>query len=133
MIGAVRSLFARTEQFWRYYGVGVINTAFGYGSYALLVTAGLNLYAAQLIAHLMGMCFNYFMFRRHVFRGTEARIVSYILAYAGNYALSLALLALFAHFAASAYLAGLAATICASLLNYFVLKFLVFRRSAPTA
>jgi putative flippase GtrA len=47
------------KQLWRYYQAGIVNTAFGYGMYALLLSVGLWMYAAQLVAHVLGACFNY--------------------------------------------------------------------------
>ena len=68
----MRTGLRRLDQFWAYVRVGVVNAAFGYGVYALLLFVGINLFAAQIIAHGLGMAFNYFMFRRHVFRDSRA-------------------------------------------------------------
>ncbi len=104
----------------------MLNAAFGYGVYALLLFAGVNLFAAQIVAHLLGMTFNYFMFRRHVFRDSRAAVAPYIAAYAVNYALSLATLAGLNRVLASDYLAGFLAIVFVALVNFVVLKFLVF-------
>lgn len=104
----------------------MLNTGFGYGVYALLLLVGTNLFAAQLIAHGLGMTFNYFMFRRHVFRGSRAAVVPYIAAYAVNYALSLATLAGLTRVLTSDYLAGFLSIVFVALVNFIVLKFLVF-------
>ena len=45
----------RLIELWRYYQMGVLNTAFGLGAYALLVWLGLNMFVAQLVSHLLGM------------------------------------------------------------------------------
>jgi putative flippase GtrA len=112
---------------WRFYSVSVINTIFGYSTYALLITLGINLYVAQILSQLIGMTFNYFTYSRHVFREEEATLLRYTGAYAGNYLMNLALLALFHRVTRSAYLAGLLAVIVASLINLVILKRLVFR------
>src|SRR3546814_4138992 len=59
-------LSSSATRVWRYYTVGVINSLFGYGVYALLLSMGLNMYAAQIIGHIIGVAFNYFTYRRHV-------------------------------------------------------------------
>ena len=79
---------------------------------------------------MLGVTFNYFTYSRHAFRGRAASKRSFVLAYAGNYLLNVALLAVFLRIVRSATLAGLAATVAASLVNFLVLRSLVFRRKA---
>ena len=122
----MRSGLRRLDQFWAYVRVGVLNAAFGYGVYALFLFVGVNLFAAQIIAHGLGMTFNYFMFRRHVFRDSRAAVFPYIAAYAVNYALSLATLAGLNRVLTSDYLAGFLSIVLVALVNFIVLKFLVF-------
>lgn len=114
--------------FLRYYQAGIVNAAFGYGCYALLVWLGLNIYVAQLIAHLLGVAFNYVTYSRHVFRDAGPAKLRFALSYAINYFVSLGFLALFASLVASPYLAGLLAIIATSLVNFFALKHFVFVR-----
>ena len=109
----------------------MLNAAFGYGVYALLLMAGLNLFVAQILAHLMGMGFNYFMFRRHVFKDSRAAVGPYIGAYAVNYGLSLFTLAGLSRVLASDYLAGFLSVVFVALVNFAVLKFLVFLPRSP--
>jgi putative flippase GtrA len=120
---------SRFRQIWRYYQAGVINTLVGYGLFALFVRLGLNLYVAQIVSHLLGMAFNYFTYSRHVFRDAQATKLRFVLAYAFNYLVSLASLWLASRIVHSPYLAGILSIIFASLLNYFVLRHLVFTRS----
>lgn len=119
---------SRFGQLIRFYQAAAINTAFGFGVYALMIRLGVNLYVAQIVAQVLGVTFNYFTYSRHVFRDREASKQSFLLAYVGNYLINLVLLALFARVVSSAYLAGLAATIAASLVNYLALRSLVFRK-----
>jgi putative flippase GtrA len=117
-------------ELWRFYKVGVLNTAFGYGLYYLLLTVGLNLYVAQVVAHVAGMTFNFFMFKRHVFEGTRASVRNYIATYAVNYLVSAALLATFHRILASPKIDGLLAIVGASLINYVMLRTFAFKRPA---
>ena len=114
--------------FLRYYQAGIVNAAFGFGCYAFLVWGGVNIFAAQLFAHLLGMAFNYANYSRHVFRDAAPSKVRFVLSYAVNYVVGLACLALIARFIASPYLVGLLALIATSFINYFALKHLVFVR-----
>lgn len=113
---------------WRYYQAGIVNTLFGYGVYAALLKLGLWMYAAQLIAHVLGVAFNYSSYSRHVFQDSRASKLRFVLSYGFNYLLSLASLAAAAQLIRSPYLAGAVAVIFVSLVNYFVLKNLVFVR-----
>jgi putative flippase GtrA len=106
----------------------VVNTIFGFGLYALLVKFGVNLYLAQIISHLLGMCFNYFTYSRHVFREKGPAKLRFAGAYGVNYLMSLGALAVADIFIESPYVAGFIATVSASLINYFALKYAVFVR-----
>lgn len=114
------------KRLFRYYQAGLVNMGFGYGLFALFVWAGLNMYVAQIAAHVLGVTFNYFTYSRYTFADQRGSKTRFILSYAGNYVLNLVTLALIAMVVVSPYIAGLAATIFVSLVNYFVLKRLVF-------
>jgi putative flippase GtrA len=118
----------RLAELVRYGAVGVINTGFGFGLYSLFVFVGLNVFAAQLLAHAIGMAFNFVMFKRHVFTESQASLARYIASYAVNYLISLGLLFVFHHLIASPYLVGFTVLICAAAINYLMLKLFVFRR-----
>jgi putative flippase GtrA len=107
--------------------VGVINTAFGYGLYSLLVFLGLNLYIAQIVGHIIGTIFNYFMFRSHVFRDQGHPIGRYVVAYGFRYLMGVACLAVVHSFIKSPYLAGFVTLMITALANYYILKRFVFR------
>lgn len=121
-----RARLARFSQVWAYAQVGVVNAAFGYGVFALLILVGINLFAAQIISHLLGMAFNYVMFRRHVFKDSKSAVGRYILAYAVNYGIGLVILMGLNQVIASDYLAGFLTIALVAVINFLVLKFLVF-------
>jgi len=110
----------------RYYQAGAVNAAFGYGLYALLLRAGCNMYLAQLLAHVLGVVFNYFTYSRHVFRESGPAKLRFGLSYIVNYFISLGFLALASLFVTSPYLAGLISIILTSAVNYLILKRMVF-------
>lgn len=125
---AVPSRSSRLLEIFRYYQAGIVNTLFGLSAYALLVRLGLGIYAAQLISHLAGMAFNYFTYSRHVFRDAGPAKLRFVISYGVNYLLSLGTLALVIRVITSPYLAGLVTTVLVSVVNYFALKLLVFRK-----
>jgi putative flippase GtrA len=114
------------RQLLRYYQAGIANSVFGYGLYALLVAATLNPYAAQAIAHVAGMVFNWFTYSRHAFAEVQGSRLRFIVSYAVNYLFSLVALKLFTMAGLNPYAAGLISLIIVSLINYFVLARLVF-------
>lgn len=126
----LRLEWARLAQIWRYYQAGILNAAFGFGLFALFVRLGLNLYVAQIVAHVIGVAFNYVTYSRHVFRDAGPAKLRFATSYAVNYAISLATLAGAARLVHSDYLAGFISLVLTSLINYFVLKHLVFRDAA---
>lgn len=115
---------------WRYYQAGLLNTLFGYGAYAILIKLGLWMYAAQLIAHGLGVLFNYLTYSRHAFADRDASKSRFVVAYVFNYLFLLISLFAAAQLISSPYLAGLVSIVVVSLINYLVLKSLVFTRIA---
>jgi putative flippase GtrA len=114
------------RRLFRYYQAGMVNTAFGYGLYALFVALGLNMYVAQIIAHVLGVTFNYFTYSRHVFHDASGSKLRFLVSYALNYLAGLAALAAASRVIGSPYAAGLVAVLVVSIANYFVLKHAVF-------
>lgn len=117
----------RAAEIFRFLVAGVINTAFGYGLYAGLIWLGLDRYVAQAIGYVLGTGFNYFTYSRGVFTGAGPAKLRFALSYASNYLINLAGLKLASHFMADPYLAGAVTTLAVVILNYAVLKRLVFR------
>lgn len=117
----------RGLEIFRFLVAGVLNTAFGYGLYAGLIWLGLDRYAAQAIGYVLGTGFNYVTYSRGVFTGAGPAKLRFALSYAGNYLINLAGLKLASHFIPDPYLAGAVTTFAVVVLNYAVLKRLVFR------
>lgn len=126
----LRGRLARWQQIIRYYQAGIVNLAFGYGLYALLVALGLAAYPAQALSHGLGMAFNYLTYSRHVFREAGPAKLRFIASYAVNYLLSVATLAALKLVLTNDYIAGLLAAVIVSVINFVALKYLVFNRKA---
>ena len=128
-MGEVKTL-GSIERLWRYYQAGIVNTAFGYGLYALFVALGLNMYLAQIVAHLLGMAFNYVTYSRHAFHDSDVSKSRFVASYAVNYLLGLGALWAISRVVTSPYLSGFIAVGIVSLINYFILKHWVFTARA---
>jgi putative flippase GtrA len=111
---------------WRYYQAGIANMAFGFSLFAIFVWVGFNIYLAQICSHTLGVAFNYFTYSRYTFSGNQGSKFRFILSYVGNYVLGVGALAALTQYISSSYVAGFLATVLVSVVNYFVLKRLVF-------
>lgn len=117
------------KRLWRYYQAGVANTLFGYGLFALFVRTGMNIYVAQITSHVLGVMFNYVSYSRYAFAQHAVSKWRFVLSYALNYLLGLVALIVAMPVVHSPYVAGLAGTIFVSMVNYLILKNLVFHDS----
>lgn len=117
----------RCLEVFRFYQAAIVNTIFGVSAYSLFVWLGCDMFVAQISAHITGMAFNYFTYSRHVFRGTVPAKGFFIISYGMNYLISLSMLLIMSRFVASPYAAGLIVTAVVSVINYFGLKYVVFR------
>lgn len=122
---------SRLERLIRYYSAGIVNTAFGFGLYSLLVFLGLNLFAAQIVAYVCGTAFNYFTYSRYVFTGDRRSPKAFAAAYIFNYLMVLGLLALIHLVVKNPYAAGFLGLLIGTAINYFVLRRFVFRPPEP--
>jgi putative flippase GtrA len=89
----IKSVFARREA--RFLFVGGINTAVGYGSYALLIFLGLPYAAAQAVSTVVGTTNSYFWNKYFTFKRPKksvSEIARFIIVYAASYVLNLLIL-----------------------------------------
>lgn len=126
-----RGRLVRWQQIMRYYQAGVLNLGFGYLLYALFVYLGMNPFLAQAVAHVCGTGFNYVTYSRHVFRDSAPAKTRFLASYAVNYLLGVAILAGLRLVIESPYIAGGLTALLVSVINFIMLKFLVFSRPAP--
>jgi putative flippase GtrA len=111
----------------RYSQAGIVNALFSLILVFALLWIGINVYIAQIISHLTGILFNYFTYSRYVFRTDKSVKLQFFMSYAVNYLVGLGLLIIAKFFVSSSYLAGVLSLFGTAILNYFVLKHIVFR------
>lgn len=117
----------RVVELARYYQAGIVNTIFGFSLYSFLVWVGIGIFVSQTISHIIGMMFNYFTYKKHVFRKSDPAKFKFFLSYSINYILSISSLFLISRIILSPYAAGLISALLVSVINYFFLKFIVFK------
>ncbi len=94
-------------RFIKFLGVGVINTLFGYGIFALFLFLGLHFSLASLFGTIFGVLFNFFTTGRIVFNNKNNLLLwKFILVYAILYAINLFSLFIINYFNGNLYIGG---------------------------
>lgn len=120
------SILDRSAEVVRFCQAGVLNFAFGFGLYVILVKLGFTPYVAQLVSHIVGVIFNYTIYHRYVFIESKPAKLKFILSYIVNYLASLLTLFLLMKIITSPYVSGFITILLVFLANYFVLKNIIF-------
>jgi putative flippase GtrA len=112
----------------RYLVVGVMNTAFAYSVYALLLWMQLPYWAANVGAALLGILFSFRTQGALVFKQTAgSRFPRFVIAWLAILAVQTVLLGALIRLGLNAYTAGIVALVPVTLLSYFVQRCWVFR------
>ena len=114
-------------RFIRFIIVGIFNTGFGYGLYAILLYLGFHYIFASFISTLLGILFNFFTTGSLVFKNTESnRIVRFYMTYGVTYVTGVIGLSLLDVLGIDMYLAGLMMIPPTALLSYTLNHLFVF-------
>lgn len=117
-----------SKRFTRFILIGIINTAFGYSLYALLLFIGLRFDLAILIATILGVLFNFKTTGIFVFNNTRNNLVlRYFGAYSIVYLVNVLLVWLMLKSNISSYLAQAFAMPVLALLSYATQRDFVFK------
>lgn len=115
------------NQFLRFLAVGVLNTAFGYGLFAIFLAISLHYSLALALATVLGVLFNFKTFGALVFRSHDnKRIFRFILVYVVVYSVNVAGIALLARIQISPFWGGAAMLLPCALLAFVLQKKFVF-------
>lgn len=123
---------AGRTRFLRYLAVGGLNTAFGFGLYALLLAGGLHYTVAAGLGTVLGILFNYMTTGRLVFgyAGTGAA-PRFVAVYGFLYLVNITGITLLRHVGTSDLLGGFLMLPVAALLGYLLNARLVFGSDRP--
>jgi putative flippase GtrA len=122
-----RILFGRHSSL-RFLLVGVLNTAFSYAVYALLITIGLPIAWASLGALLIGVVWSFMTQGKIVFKKlSKASFFKFVLNWTVIYFLNVELIYKLIQFNMNAYSAAAVATIPVTIISYFSMKYIVFK------
>lgn len=116
------------HRFVRFVLVGGLNTAFGYAVFCLLAWTGLHYSAAIALSTIIGVMFNYHSTGRLVFDGAPSgRILRFFGVYGLTYAINVLLMKMLLGVGLSVYVAGASLILPMALLNFALMKRLVFQ------
>ncbi len=119
-----------TPQFIRFLAVGVLNTAFGYGAFCLLLYLGLHYSLASLGSIVLGVLFSFQTTGRLVFGSTDQRLIlRYVAGWGVVYAFSVACLAGFDAAGVNLYLANALLIPAVAVFSYLVNLRFVFPKA----
>ena len=116
-----------SRQFLRFLVVGAVNTAFGYGVFALLVWLGLPYPAAIGLATAAGVAFNFQSTGRLVFGGAPlSRLARFAAVYGVVYLLNVLAVAGLLRLGLNVYAANAVAVLPLALIAYMLQRTFVF-------
>jgi len=108
--------------------VGLINTGFGYGLFALLIFLKVHYALASLLSTFIGILFNFKTTGVIVFKNKNNLLIfRFFLVYGITYILGLLFLYITNYFTISNYIAGAVWLLPGAIISYFLQKSLVFR------
>ena len=122
MIGYIENRFIR------FLIVGGINTAFGYGIFALLIFLKFHYAVAVLLSTIVGVLFNFKTTGMLVFESKANRLIfKFVGVYAIIYAINTVSLGVFNFFKVNMYLAGAVMILPMAMVAFVLNKSLVFK------
>ncbi len=117
-----------SKRFMRFILIGMLNTAFGYSLYALLIFLGLRFDLAILISTILAVLFNFKTTGTFVFNNKRNNlIIRYFCAYSIIYLLNVVLVWLMLKSNINSYLAQAFATPALVILSYTIQRDFVFK------
>jgi len=117
-----------SKRFVRFLVVGVINTGFGYGLFALLIYFKLHYTIASLVSTILGVIFNFKTTGIIVFKNSNNQLIfRFFFVYGITYLLGLLFLYFTNMLKISNYTAWAVWLVPAAIISYFLQKSIVFR------
>ena len=119
-----------SQQFLKFVAVGVLNTVWGYGIYALFIFINMHYAFASLLSMILGIIFNYFSSGRLVFCGAfQGAFVRYLLMYGGIYFWSIVWLYFLQRMGLNAYYSGAIMLVPNACISFILQRYYVFRNN----
>jgi len=132
MPGSARLLWA--IPFVRFLLVGGLNTAFGYGVFALFILLGLHYAIAALLGTVLGILFNFKTTGILVFRSHDnALIAKFFAVYGVTYVIGVLVLKVFKAFGVHVLVTAAVTLLPMAALSFLLMRWFVFKPGQPMA
>lgn len=116
------------KQVIRFIIVGVVNTLFGYGIYALLIFFGLNYVYAVFFATIAGILFNFKTIGHYVFESHDrSLLLKFFIVYTVVYLANVGLIRFFSLWGIDYYTAGFLAVVPCAAISFILNRQFVFK------
>ncbi len=114
-------------KFLKFLLVGLLNSAFGYGCFALFMYLGLHYSLALLLATALGVLFNFKSTGSIVFGSKNNRLIfRFVAGYTFVYCVNLGCIAALAQFGVVPYISGIALILPMAILSFIINNRFVF-------
>jgi putative flippase GtrA len=117
---------AERRRFIIFIAVGILNTLFGYGAFALFLLAGLSNDLAVLFGMIAGILFNYATVKQVFSAHGLTRLPHFLVAYAVLLIINISSLRLLSSQGVNAFLGEAIIVICLTPISFLAMRFLVF-------
>jgi len=115
------------NKLFRFFLISGLNTAFGYGVFALLISLGIYYSLAIFIGTFLGVLFNFKTIGILVFKNSNNLLIfKFFMVYGITYSINVGCMALLKHFGINVYFGGALLLIPVGLIAYFLNKSIVF-------
>jgi putative flippase GtrA len=116
------------QQFVNYILIGIINTIFGYGLYALFIYFGFSYFYAMLFATILGVLFNFKTIGKFVFKSNNnSLLLKFIVIYAAGFLINIYIVKTLKSFNYNDYISGAISIAIISVATFLLNKYYVFK------
>lgn len=117
----------------RYIMVGIVNTTFGYGVFALLIFINLHYTVALFIATIIGVFFNFHTFGRLVFKQPSWHLIwKFFVVYGFLYLVNICCIFILMTYTHNAYTANAITLIFIAGLGFLLNRNFVYKKNYPS-
>lgn len=126
----IKELLIKHKRFIKFLFVGGLNTAFGYGIFALFIWVGMHYSVASFFSTVLGIIFNFFTTGRLVFANSDNSLIfRFLVVYGLNWLINVTLIWLITLLGyTNMYVIGMVLLLPCAVVSYVLMKLFVFKR-----
>ena len=126
----IKELLIKHKRFIKFLFVGGLNTAFGYGIFALFIWVGMHYSVASFFSTVLGIIFNFFTTGRLVFANSDNSLIfRFLVVYGLNWLINVTLIWLITLLGyTNMYVICMVLLLPCAVVSYVLMKLFVFKR-----